>query len=153
MIGREAFMNFSRDLAKKAQKRESETIQPKENLDGIKAMLTIKNYLGGNYYFTSDEVMIEGKNLFLIEGKHTENDKLPALEDIKDGLLKMVLFCNLEDVKIERSYNPIPTLKLTTGRGFDIKTLNDSQKELLKQLKKEAEINGFRIIINDKFFV
>ena len=153
MIGKESFMNFSRDLAKKAQKRESETIQPKENLDGIKAMLTIKNYLGGNYYFTSDEVRIEGKNLFLIEGKHTENDKLPALDDIKDGLLKMVLFCNLEDVKIDRNYNPVPTLKLTTGRGFDIKTLNNSQKELLKQLKKEAEINGFRIIINDKFFV
>ena len=152
--GKEAFMNLSRDLAQKAQQRESITIQPKENLAGIKAVLTIKNYLGGNYYFTSDEVEINKENVSLIEAKHTKENKLPSVGDIKDGLLKMILFTNLENVKIDnKNYNPIPILKLTTGAGFDIKNISAPNKETLNLLKKEAEINKFRIIINNNFFI
>ncbi len=90
--GKDEFMKLSRTLAEKAQKRESLTIQPKENLVGTKAIITIRNYLGGYYYFTSDEVEIKGNNIFLIEGKHSRTNSLPSLEDIKDGLLKMILF-------------------------------------------------------------
>lgn len=152
--GKEAFMNLSRDLAQKAQQRESITIQPKENLAGIKAVLTIKNYLGGNYYFTSDEAEINKGNVSLIEAKHTKENKLPSVGDIKDGLLKMILFTNLENVKIDnKNYNPIPILKLTTGSGFDIKNISASNKETLNLLKKEAEINKFKIIINNNFFI
>ena len=48
--GKAEFMTLSRDLAKKAQARESVTTQPKEQLTGIKGTLSIKNYLGGFYY-------------------------------------------------------------------------------------------------------
>jgi len=48
---KDSFMQFSRELAKKAQIRESITNQPKEKLLGLKATLTIKNYLGGYYFF------------------------------------------------------------------------------------------------------
>ena len=148
--GRETFMNLSRELAHKAQMRESITIQPKEKVTGIKATLTIKNYLGGYYYFTSDEVEINEKNVFLIEAKHTKENKLPSIGDIKDGLLKMILFTNLEDVKIDgKKYNPIPILKLTTGEGFELNGLNEQQKKILELLKKEAKFNGFEILIND----
>ena len=152
--GKENFMNLSRDLAQKAQQRESITVQPKEKLVGIKAVLTIKNYLGGNYYFTSDEVEINKENVSLIEAKHTKENKLPSIGDIKDGLLKMILFTNLENVKIDNKYyNPIPILKLTTGSGFDIENINDPDKKILNLLKKEAKINKFRIIINNSFFI
>jgi len=152
--GKEAFMNLSRGLAQKAQQREGVTVQPKEKLVGIKAVLTIKNYLGGNYYFTSDEVEINKENISLIEAKHTKENKLPSIGDIKDGLLKMILFTNLENVKIyNKIYNPIPILKLTTGAGFDIKNISSTNKEMLNLLKKEAEINKFRIIINNNFFI
>jgi hypothetical protein len=67
--GKEAFMNLSRDLAKKAQKSESVTIQPKEKLEGAKAKLTIKNYLGGYYYLTCDEVGNTRKNSLSYRGK------------------------------------------------------------------------------------
>ena len=152
--GKENFMNLSRDLAQKAQQRESITVQPKEKLVGIKAALTIKNYLGGNYYFTSDEVEIDKENISLIEAKHTKESKLPSIGDIKDGLLKMILFTNLENVRIDnKNYNPIPILKLTTGSGFNIKNISGPNKETLNLLKKEAEINKFRIIINNNFFI
>src|SRR3989344_2578133 len=112
--GKEIFMSLSRTLAEKAQKRESVTIQPKEKLDGTKATITIRNYLGGNYYFTSDEILLENNKLSLIDAKHTKGDKLPSLGDIKDGLLKMILFTNLEEVKINNKKVPhIPVLKLT----------------------------------------
>lgn len=147
--GKDVFMNLSRELAQKAQQREGVTIQPKERLDGSKGIITIKNYLGGEYYFTSDEIKIEGKNLYIIEGKHSKKDKLPSIEDIKDGLLKMILFCNLVEVKIiSQSFNVIPVLKLTTGKGFDIKDLSEKTMELLGKLKDEAKENNFKISVN-----
>lgn len=150
--GKDAFMSLSRNLAEMAQKRESITIQPKEKLEGVKGSITITNYLGGTYYFTSDEVELHGNDIWLIDAKHTRTDDLPSLEDIKDGLLKMMLFTNLEEVKSNRkNLNPIPILKLTTGDHFDIEKIRDSQKEILKILKKEAKENNFRILLNGKF--
>jgi len=152
--GKDTFMILSRDLAEKAQKRETVTVQPKEKLRGIKATLTIKNYLGGYYYFTCDEIEINQKRVYLIEGKHTKTANLPSLADIKDGLLKMILFTNLEDVRIDdKSYNPVPILKLTTREKFRIELLNKAQKEMLTLLKKEAKVNGFKILINKNLLV
>jgi len=148
--GKKSFMDLSRDLAQKAQKRESVTLQPKEKVTGVKATLTIKNYLGGYYYFTSDEVEINGENIFLIEAKHTKKDKLPSIGDIKDGLLKMFLFANLKNVKIDdKEYSPNAVLKLTTDLDFSIESLGKSQIKNLELLKKEAEENNFQVLINN----
>jgi len=150
--GKKTFMRLSRKLAEKAQKRERVTVQPKEHLTGMKATLTIKNYLGGYYYLTCDEVEIHGQYLYLIEGKHTKTSSLPSLEDIKDGLVRMMLFTNLEDVKINaKSYNSTPILKLTTGGEFNINSLKETQRQLFELLKKEAQKNGFKIMINNRF--
>ena len=151
--GKDIFMNLSRTLAEKAQKKESITIQPKEKLDGAKGTITITNYLGGNYYFTSDEVELHNNDVWLIDAKHTKTNNLPSSEDIKDGLLKMMLFTNLKEVKIKgKNFDPIPILKLTNGSGF-IKSLKDKQKELLEFLKREAKTNKFKILINEDFVV
>lgn len=152
--GKEVFMNLSRSLAEKAQKRESVTIQPKEKLDGVKGTITITNYLGGNYYFTSDEVELHENNVYLIDAKHTKETKLPSLGDIKDGLLKMILFSNLEDVKVDdKKMNPVSILKLTTGDKFNLEKINKSQGKTLELLKKEAQTNKFKILLNNKFLV
>lgn len=148
--GKEIFMQLSRELAKKAQNRESITIQPKEKLSGLKATLTIKNYLGGYYFFTCDEVEIERGTIYLIEGKHSKQSIIPSLEDIKDGLLKMILFSNLKEVKIEeKEFNPIAVLKLTSSVKFIKENLSKSQLGSLKLLKREAKENDFKVIIND----
>lgn len=150
--GKNEFMNLSRGLAEKAQKRESVTRQPKEKLGGTKATLTIKNYLGGYYFFTADEAWIEGHNLYLTEGKHARGASLPSVGDIKDGLLKMILFTNLEDVRIEgQTYNPIAVLKLTTGPGFSEYSLNRNEARLMGILTQEASANQFKVALNDKF--
>ncbi len=152
--GKDAFMNLSRSLAVLAQRRESITKQPKEKLIGIKGVITITNYLGGNYYFTSDEVELHDDLIHLIDAKHTMTDKLPSLGDIKDGLLKMILFTNLKNVKIDgKTLKPIPILKLTASDNFKLENINKSQKEILEVLKKEAKKNNFRILLNNKFMI
>ena len=138
---KEEFMKLSRKLAYKAQRRESITIQPKESLSGTKGMITIKNYIGEYYYFTCDEVEIHGNELYLIEGKHGTN-VYPSLNDVKDGLLKMILYTNLKKVYYNnKEFIPIPILKLTTEG--DVYRLPKHYDTLLK----EAEENKFKVII------
>jgi len=61
----------------------------------------------------------------------------------------MILFTNLKNIRIDgKRYDPVPILKLTTGRGFRIDKLNKGQKETLETLKKEAKLNGFEILVN-----
>ncbi len=147
----ENFINGSRVLAEKAQLRESITIQPKENLSGKKGVITISNYLGGMYYWTCDEVEIIGSELNLIEGKHSKSNIIPSENDIKDGLLKMILYCNLEDIKADnRSVKTKPKLKLTSSKNFQLKSLTDSQKTFLKNLLLESKTNHIQIQINEK---
>jgi len=147
--GHEAFRDLSRGLARQAQQREIMTVQPKERVTGIKGKLTIKNYLGGYYYLTCDEVEIHGDEIHLIEAKHTKSARLPSREDIKDGLLKMILFTNLKHLKVgDKGYKPVPILKLTTGSDFNLNALSESQRTLLTDLKEEAETNGFQVTIN-----
>jgi len=149
---KESFMKLSRELAENAQRREVVTIQPKEYLQGSKAAITIKNYLGGYYYFTCDEVRVDDNQVYLIEGKHTTHGEIPALEDIKDGLLKIILYTNLENVSINnKSYKHIPVLKLTTNKKVSKESL--IRYDVIKQLINEAKTNGFKIMYNEFFLV
>ena len=91
---------------------------------------------------------IKGKNIYLIEAKHSANHSLPSLGDIKDGLLKMILFTNLVDVKMDsKNYNAKPVLKLIIENHFDFKNLNVAQNKILGLLYKEAKTNGFEVTI------
>ena len=161
------FMEASRNRSKSAQEREFLTVQPKEILSTLtKAKLTITNYLGGKYFFTVDEVRIEEEKLFLIESKHSKNSKLPSLGDIKDGLLKMMLYVNLENVNLGKTlYKTFPVLKLTSKNleneissnspkkeleMFLIKNrFNKRQIDLLRNLFLEANENNFVISLGE----
>lgn len=150
--GKETFMALSRELAKQAQARESVTTQPKEKLAREKAILTIRNYLGGYYFLTVDEAWIAGNDLYLAEAKHTMYSKLPSLGDVKDGLIKMILFSNLQSVGTEtQKYNPVAVLKLTTATDFSKEQLDAREKSLLETLKEEANHNRFKILLNTDF--
>ncbi|PIU82158.1 hypothetical protein COS70_02040, partial [Candidatus Micrarchaeota archaeon CG06_land_8_20_14_3_00_50_6] len=86
--------------------------------------------------------------------KHSKEKNLPSLGDIKDGLLKMILFTNLEDVKINgKKYSPLPILKLTAETHFEINQLSQSEQKMLKLLEKEAKTNKFKIKVNDLFLI
>jgi len=148
---KENFIQSSRLYAREAQIRESKTKQPKENIKGMKAKITIKNYLGGLYYFTCDEIEIYNNKVYLIEAKHSSRSVLPSEEDIKDGLIKMVLYSNLENVFInKKEFKFIPVLKLTTKKRFNENKLTKQKLKFWKLLKREAKTNKFKIKINNK---
>lgn len=144
---REHFLRKSREHAAKAQTRETQTTQPKESVDGTKGKITIENYLGGEYYFTVDETEHKGDDVLLIEAKHckTEN-KLPSKDDIKDGLIKMILYSNLEEVTCNgRKAKSYTFLKLT-NKNSNFAKLSAKENATLELLKKEAQQNNFQII-------
>lgn len=152
------FMQTSRQKAKEAQGREMQTIQPKEALSTLtKATITIENYLGGKYYLTVDEIKIERGKIYLIEAKHSKSAILPSIGDIKDGLIKMILFTNLDKVYVDgKKYKSVPVLKLTSSKLQSSimpkntainEELNERQKEIISKLFDEAEANNFEIII------
>lgn len=157
------FMTSSRLKAQSAQSREFLTFQPKEILaTQTKAKITISNYLGGMYYFTVDEIILNDKTLFLIESKHSKSGKLPGIGDIKDELLKMMLYTNLENAEIDGKFlRTAPILKMTSGKlsgaissdsdkneleGFyRINIFNNRQKIFLESLFAEANANNFTV--------
>jgi len=155
----ERFKQFSREQAQGAQDREVKTIQPKELLtSNPKAKLTIRNYLGGAYYFTADECLLHKNSAFLIEKKHSKG-QMPSANDIKDGIIKMILFTNLDEVKVgTQEYKSYPVLGLTakefpgiwTSWGIDKvdrTQLTKGNIELITELNKEAKLNGFFVFL------
>lgn len=159
------FMAFSRGKAEKAQSREFVTQQPKESLSTLtKAKITITNYLGGQYFLTVDEILLSKTKISLIEGKHSTNALLPSKGDIKDGLLKMILYCNLSDVsvngkkikseailsltstKLKGSINSSSTKKEMTN-FFEVNKFSKLQILLVETIFTEAKRNKFIIKI------
>jgi len=148
--GKEHFMDLSRKLAQQAQKRESLTMQPKEKIADRKVKITIRNYLGGFYFFTCDEFYTQDDKAYLIESKHSHMKSLPSINDIKDGLLKMILWTNIKESWVGgHSYVPFPILRLTSDIEFSPKLLSPAKKDFLKKLNNEAENNNFYVIINN----
>jgi len=162
----EAFMTSSRTKAQQAQSREVLTTHSGEKLETLtKSALTITNYLGGQYFFTVDEVGIQENVISLIESKHTRSNLLPSQGDIKDGLLKMILYSNLSHVSMENKDNLVakPILKLTSPQ-IQKNISSDSQdsllnwcqvhnlkslavRKILMSLFEEAHLNQFTVTI------
>jgi len=76
---------------------------------------------------------------------------IPSLEDIKDGLLKMILFTNLKELKMQgKEYHPFAVLKLTSEINIQKDKLTPIHFNILKLLKEESEENNFIVMLNNK---
>ena len=110
------FKEASLPRSLEAAHRESITTHLLESLGGnAKGTFRISNYLGGMYYLTADEVYWENDQLIIQESKNSSKGKLPSEDDIKDGLFKLILFANMEEVSVDERTNIqfITRLKLT----------------------------------------
>ncbi len=159
------FIGYSRRKSRNAQMREFLTIQPNEALSTLsKGKITITNALFGTYYFTVDETLMTPKTLSLIEAKHSSRAKIPSKNDIKDGLIKMMLYTNLQNVKFgKKAVNYKVIIRLTSSKiegsinsdasvedlqNFVTKNLlNLKQKQFIEILFEEARANNFTIIL------
>ena len=162
------FLQHSREKAEQAQNREYLTTQPKENLVGDKKdKITISNYLGGHYYFTVDEAIMKNETLYLCECKHSKYEKLPKQADIEEALLKIILYCNLEEVIYNGMHVKFkPVIKLTNDNKLfkvklpcntdilhntldKVKPLSKVTREFYIQLNEEAIANNFEVLIGN----
>jgi len=159
------FMASSRKKAEQAQARELRTLHIQENLaTQTKAGITVTNYVGGKYFFTVDEVSLQGEEVNLIESKHSGRAILPSKNDIKDGLLKMILYSNFSEVSVNNVKVPHKaTLKLTSkyiqgsitsdlpeievSYFFNINKISSTDRVFINQLLNEARYNNFTIQI------
>ena len=111
-----SFKEASLPRSYEAAHRETLTTHVLESLEeNTKGIFCISNYLGGQYYLTADEVYWERDQLVIQESKNSSRGKLPSEDDIKDGLFKLILFANMEEVAIDEKTNIqfIARLKLT----------------------------------------
>ncbi|MBE9237716.1 hypothetical protein IQ227_17195 [Anabaena aphanizomenioides LEGE 00250] len=158
----EEFKNISLKNSHNASKREAMTSHQLEYLaDGLKATFSIKNYLGGIYYLTPDEIFFDNDMCIIQESKNSSKDSFPKLSDIQDGLFKLILFSNLDSLKLDgKPVNFVTRLKLT-GKNIvgDIilpdatpqelenflaansKNFKPKQKEIIKKLVIESTKN------------
>ncbi len=97
----ETFKRESLSASQKAALREISTVHKLESLsEDLKGFSTISNYLGGKYYLTSDGILWENNQLVIEESKNTKS-KLPTNNNIKDGLFKLILYSNMEQVAFD----------------------------------------------------
>ncbi len=102
-FNRELFRMMTLKESLRAAKREVSILSHlKEHLtDGDKAIISLENYLGGEYHLTIDEVFEEDGKIVLQECKNTGEGKFPKVADIKDGLLKLILYSNIDTLSRE----------------------------------------------------
>jgi hypothetical protein len=141
-----------------ASQREVQTDHPLEYLTGdSKAYFAITNWLGGEYHLTSDEVYASGNHVIIQESKNTSTSKLPSLDGIKDGLFKLILFANMDELYLDdRPVTFAVRLKLTgklegrlvlpgsdeTLRDFArANSLSSGQHKRLQLLNEETRAN------------
>lgn len=148
-----------------AAQRETVTSHELERLDdGTKAYFSITNWLGGEYHLTADEILHEGDRFIIQESKNSSKH-FPSLSDIKDGLFKLILFTNMDELYLgEKQLKFVTRLKLTGNfRGelslpTEEKAMQDfasanavskNRVNLLMNLNQEAQANNkLQIIIS-----
>jgi hypothetical protein len=158
------FRTRSRRAAESARQRESKTIHIRERVNEPKAYLTIKNFIGGYYYWATDEAVIIGDKILLSEKKNSEKRKLPSLQAIKDACIRMVVFTNLTQVKVgDKEYKQLAAIGLTSDlllgachnrmangdidRFFSKNELNERDRNLIRGVFREANVNKFIAVV------
>lgn len=111
------YAELSLSTSERAALREVVTAHRLEHsqIGSAKGFFEIRNYLGGIYYLTADEIIFESDERVVIqESKNSTKHSLPSLNDIKDGLFKLLLFSQLSELRMgDTRLQFTPRLRLT----------------------------------------
>lgn len=100
LLDLERYAAVSLSASERAALRETGTEHALERIQSgsAKGFFKIQNYLGGVYYLTTDEVVFEEEHIVIQESKNSTRHVLPSMSDIKDGLFKLLLFSQIEEL-------------------------------------------------------
>ena len=137
----ETYKRESLSASQKSALSETMTVHKSESLsDGAKGLFSISNYLGGVYYLTADGILWENKQLVIEESKNTKG-KLPSNTDIKDGLFKLILYGNMEQVAFDDMKDvPFITRLRLTGKSITGTLSLPCEPELVSTFCKENDL-------------
>lgn len=169
LISLEQFASETLAKSKMAAAREVVVKHKNEylSLDSEKLVFEIKNNLGGSYFLTADEIIIDEdkKQLVIQEAKNATSEKIPKGADIKDGLFKILLFSQIKTIYLDDvKYDYKVSLKLTgclsssirlpnTQKEIDLFTakenISKSDKASIIMLNEEATENNYEVEITN----
>lgn len=155
----EKFKDYTLNRSLIAAQRESITTHKLEHLaDGYKGIFYISNYLGGIYHLTVDEVYEQSNGFILQESKNFSQGQMPSEDDIKDGLFKLILFSNLEYLRLDGQIVEFTTCLKITGKiqgvlylpgdkhtivAFcQVNSFNKRQRRIVQSLDEETKQNS-----------
>jgi hypothetical protein len=140
----EEFKNISLKGSQNASRREAATSHQLEYLvDGMKATFCIENYLGGTYYLTPDEIFHVTESYIIQESKNSTQKALPSLSDIQDGLFKLILYSNMDSLRLNDCQVDFSVKLKLTGRNVKSQILLPCSVNQVKEfLRINADIFG-----------
>ncbi len=137
----EKFMEVSLKGSAGAAQRETQTSHRYEQLaaETEKVLICLRNNLGGTYYLTVDELIVEGSSVILQESKNsTRTGELPSEDDIKDGLFKLLLYKHIHSLKLNgQSVSHSVRLRIT-GNFYGRLNLPSADKEMRAFLARNS---------------
>ena len=140
----ETFKRESLAASEKAARRETLTVHKLESLsDDAKGFFSISNYLGGEYYLTTDGIGWENNQLIIEESKNasTPKGKLPSNTNIKDGLFRLILYSNMERAAFDDMEDvPFITRLRLTGKTVTGTLSLPCESELVSTFCKENSL-------------
>jgi len=138
----ELYKEISLQGSKGASNRELLTNHALEFIDdGDKCQMILKNYLGGDYFLTADEIVKEGAKYIIQESKNTSKGVLPSRSDIKDGLFKLILYSNIDKLSIDDKPVSFGTrMKLTSPYITEKIILPATKNELEEYFARNSSI-------------
>jgi len=96
-----------------------------------KPLFEVENNLGGKYYLTADEVeFINEDEVIIRESKNTTRGVLPSMNDIKDGLFKLLLYSQLSELHYEDRRLRFTAQMRLTGKFSDELSLPAQESRL-----------------------
>ncbi len=147
---REATLSRSQHAAR----RELSTTHRLELLeDGAKGLFLITNMLGGEYHLTADEIYHAEDKVVIQESKNASRGKLPGITDIQDGLFKLILFANMDELRLGgQLVSFVPRLKLT-GRiegALRLPTMPDEIAAFGSRNRLSSAAQNMLALLNDE---
>ena len=142
------FLADHEKLSKGAQNRETKTGHKLEDVPGEKGKINIDFGESRKLYLTSDSMELDKDKCLvtLLEGKNASSGKLPSENDIKEALIKLMIFKNsdfyFEGKKLEK--------KLVCYLTGQYDNVEEEFRVKFQSLIDECNANNIELKLNDK---
>ena len=138
------FLKDCEEASKGAQNRETVSDHVLEDVPGNKGKINIDFGESRKLYLTSDSMVLEKGTVTLLEGKNTSSGKYPVMGDVKDALIKLMIFRS-SDFEFEGEELEKKLVCYLTGNQNDVE---DEFRNNCKSLIDECSANDIELVLN-----